>query len=293
MIGSWKGFLGARESFRRLNQLLAEIPEKEPHMRLPTPRGEIHLENAVVAPPGAQDAVLKGISLLIKPGDSVAIIGPSAAGKSTLARAILGIYSTARGAVRLDGAEIQHWSREQLGEHVGYLPQDVELLDGTVNENIARFGDVDPAKVVAAAQATGIHDMILHMPEGYDTRLAGNGGMLSAGQQQRLGLARALYGDPQLIVLDEPNSNLDQAGDAAFLATLADLKRAGRTVIVITHRNNVLSQVDKILMLVDGQVGMYGPRDDVLKALAEGQQKAAAQRNPGPVAVRPAISPQP
>jgi ATP-binding cassette subfamily C protein EexD len=284
MIGSWKGFLAAREAYRRLNALLAEIPQREPPMRLPSPKGEIHLENAVVIPPGAQDAVLKGINLVIKPGDSVAVIGPSAAGKSTLARAILGIFPTARGAVRLDGAEIGHWNRDQLGEHVGYLPQDVELLDGSVGENIARFGEIDPDKVVAAAQATGIHDMVLHMPQGYETRLAGNGGILSAGQQQRLGLARALYGNPQVVVLDEPNSNLDQAGDQAFLATLALLKQAGRTVIVITHRNNVLNQVDKILMLVEGQVAMYGPRDEVLKALAQGQQKAAAgQPSPGAV----------
>jgi ATP-binding cassette subfamily C protein EexD len=289
MIGSWKGFLSARESYRRLNLLLAEIPQRDPPMRLPEPMGEIHLENAVIVPPGAQEAVIKGINLVIKPGDSVAIIGPSAAGKSTLVRAILGIYPPARGAVRLDGAEIAHWSREQLGEHIGYLPQDVELLDGSVNENIARFGEIDPDKVVAAAQATGIHEMVLHMPDGYDTRLAGNGGILSAGQQQRLGLARALYGNPQVIVLDEPNSNLDQAGDAAFLATLAALKQSGRTVIVVTHRNNVLNQVDKILMLMDGQVAMYGPRDDVLKALAQGHQKAQAPQ-PIPAAARPGSS---
>jgi ATP-binding cassette subfamily C protein EexD len=276
MIGSWKGFLAAREAYRRLNQLLDEIPARQPPMRLPVPRGEILLENAVVTPPGAAEAVIKGVGLVIKPGDSVAIIGPSAAGKSTLARAILGIYPPTRGAIRLDGAEIQHWDREQLGEYIGYLPQDVELLDGTVNENIARFGEIDPDKVVAAARVTGIHDMVLHLPEGYETRLAGSGGALSAGQQQRVALARALYGDPQVIVLDEPNSNLDQAGDAALLAALARLKQAGRTVIVVTHRTNVLNQVDKILMLVNGQSAMYGPRDEVLKALAQQTQTAPA-----------------
>jgi len=274
MISTWKGFLAARESFRRLNQLLAEVPVRPAPMWLPAPRGEILLENAVITPPGAAEPVIKGIGLLIKAGDSVAVIGPSAAGKSTLVRAILGIYPPLRGAVRLDGAEIQHWDREQLGEHIGYLPQDVELLDGTVNENIARFGEVDAEQVVAAARATGIHDMVLHLADGYETRLAGTGGALSAGQQQRVALARALYGNPQVIVLDEPNSNLDQAGDAALLATLAGLKQSGRTVIVVTHRTNVLNQVDKILMLVNGQVAMYGPRDEVLKALSQQAQLA-------------------
>ncbi len=285
MISHWRGFLNAREAYHRLSRLLAAVPEREPPMALPAPLGRITLEQLVVAPPGAQEPVIKGVSLAIEPGTQLAVIGPSAAGKSTLIRAILGLYRPARGCVRLDGAEIQQWDRRQLGQYIGYLPQDVELLDGTVSENIARFGEIDPEKVVAAAKAAGIHEMILRLPEGYDTRLLGGGGILSAGQQQRLGIARALHGDPRIVILDEPNSNLDQAGDAALLATLAELKRQGRTVIVVTHRGNMLGQVDRILMLADGQVALNGPRDDVLAALAQPQKPAAAQpRSASPVA---------
>jgi ABC-type protease/lipase transport system fused ATPase/permease subunit len=185
--------------------------------------------------------------------------------------------------VRLDGAEIDQWDREALGRHIGYLPQDVELLDGTVSENIARFGSVDPEKVVAAAQAAGVHEMILRLPDGYDTRIVGN--TVSAGQRQRLGIARALYDDPQLIVLDEPNSNLDQDGDNALMTTLTNLHRLGRTVVLVTHRSNVLAVAEKILVLGDGQAAMYGDRDKVLAALQEatkGVRPVAAA--PGPVA---------
>jgi ATP-binding cassette subfamily C protein EexD len=243
-------------------------------MPLPAPLGEVSLEKAVITPPGALAPIIKGISLVIEAGTQLAIIGPSAAGKSTLARAILGLYQPANGSVRLDGAEIDQWDREQLGRYIGYLPQDVELLDGSISENIARFGDIDPDQVVAAAQAAGIHDMVLHLPDGYDSKIVGNGNILSAGQRQRLGLARALYGNPQVILLDEPNSNLDQAGDQALLNTMANLKKQRRTVIVITHRSNVLSQVDKILLLVNGEAALYGMRDQVLAAMQQGAAKS-------------------
>ncbi len=274
MIASWRGFQGARQSFNRLNSLLDQVPAREPPMPLPAPKGEIRLDNVFITPVGTKHPILKGINLLVNPGMQVALIGPSAAGKSTLARAILGIYLPSSGAVRLDGAEIHHWDRSQLSAYIGYLPQDVELMDGTISENIARFGMIDPEKVVAAAQTAGIHEMILHLPEGYETRLVGNGQLLSVGQRQRVGIARAMYGDPRVIVLDEPNSNLDQAGEAALIDTLVNLKKKGATVIIITHRSNILSQVDKIAMLVNGQVAFYGPRDEALALLAKSPQKS-------------------
>jgi ATP-binding cassette subfamily C protein EexD len=292
MIANWRGFVQAREAFRRLDRLLQATPAAAPPMPLPDPTGQLSLEQVVVVPPGASDAVLKGISLELPAGTLLALIGPSGAGKSTLLRAILGLCPVARGSVRLDGAELKQWDREHLGRFIGYLPQDVELLDGTVSENIARFGEIDPAAVVAAAQAAGIHELILRLPEGYETRLASGGGILSAGQRQRLGLARALHGDPPLLVLDEPNSNLDQAGDLALLETLKALKRKGSTVLVVSHRANVLALVDRILMLADGQVALQGPRDEVLAALAQPPAPpgpAAAPTAAASAAGRPAL----
>jgi len=274
LINTWRSFLSAREAYARLDALLSALPLFEPPMPLPAPKGELSLEKLVVTPPGAAGPVIKGISLLVPPGEILAVIGPSAAGKSTLVRAMLGIYRPNGGTVRLDGAKLDQWDREALGQYIGYLPQDVELLDGTISENIARFGAIDADKVVSAAQAAGVHPMILRLPEGYDTRLVGN--ILSAGQRQRIGLARALYGEPRVIVLDEPNSNLDQDGDAALAKTLADLKSAGRTVVVVTHRNNVLSQVDKILFMAEGQIAVYGNRDEVIATL---QQAARGPRS--------------
>ncbi len=267
MIASWRGFQAARQSYGRLNILLAQIPNRQTPMILPVPKGDIRLDNVSIAPAGIQHPILKGISLVIDPGMLVGLIGPSASGKSTLARAILGIYLPVTGSVRLDGTEIHHWDRAQLSTYVGYLPQDVELLDGTISENIARFGEIDPEKVVAAAQAAGIHEMVQHLPDGYQTRLVGNGQLLSVGQRQRVGIARALYGEPKLIVLDEPNSNLDQAGEAALMVTLANLKKKGASVVIITHRPNILSLTDKIAMLVNGQLAFYGARDEALAKL--------------------------
>jgi ATP-binding cassette, subfamily C, bacterial EexD len=284
MINTWRGFLSVRGSYERLDKLLESMPARGSPMPLPAPAGTLSVEKLVVTPPGAEAPVIRGISLEVEPGVPLAIIGASAAGKTTLARAMLGLCAATSGAVRLDGAELDQWDRETLGQHIGYLPQEVELLDGTIGENIARFGAVDAEKVVAAAEAAGVHEMILRLPKGYGTALAGN--TLSAGQRQRIGLARALYGDPQLIVLDEPNANLDQEGEAALARTLEELKRARRTVIVVTHRKNILARVDKILVLAEGQVATYGARDQVLAELQRVAEQQATNAPRRPVAVQ-------
>lgn len=290
MIAGWRGFLSARESYNRLNTLLPGASPRETPLPLPSPKGEIRLENVVITPQGAGRPILKGINLLIEPGTQVAVLGPSAAGKSTLARTVLGIYRPESGNIRLDGADVHNWERTQKGSFLGYLPQDVELLDGTISENIARFGEIDAGQIVEAAQMAGIHEMILQLPEGYETRIAGNGYLLSTGQRQRVGIARAVYGNPRVVVLDEPNSNLDQAGEAALMATLASLRRKGASVIVVAHRTNIISQVDKILVLVDGKVAFFGPRDEGLALLGQGGQAPAPQPTAAkaPAAEKPA-----
>ncbi len=281
IIGTWKGFITARDQYQRLNSILRQIPADKEHMLLPDPQGRIQLENAVVVPPGSRLPVIKGINLVIEKGDIVGVIGPSGAGKSTLARAILGIWPTANGAIRLDGAEVFNWDREHLGSFIGYLPQDIELFEGTISENIARFGDIDPEQVVTAAKMADVHELILRFPEGYDTVIDASGGNLSGGQRQRIGLARALYGKPVLVVLDEPNSNLDEQGEAALEKALLQLKQKQSTVLIITHRNSVLSKVDKLLILKDGALAVYGPRDQIVAHLQ--QQKQAAMFTPQPV----------
>ena len=278
MIAGWRGFLGAREAYGRLDTLLRTIPERGSRMSLPSLRGQVTLENLVIAVPGRSEPILNGVTLTIEPGSTVALIGPSAAGKSTLARAILGLHPPARGRVCLDGADVHNWDRTQLGQSVGYLPQDVELLDGTVAENIARFGDVESDRVVEAAQWAGIHEMVLTLPQAYDTPLLGGAVTLSAGQQQRIGIARAIYGRPRVVVLDEPNANLDIAGEAALLKTLLQLQRDGCTVVVITHRTNVLQAVQKVALIVHGKVAMYGPREEVVAAMAQPQSAVSPPR---------------
>jgi ATP-binding cassette, subfamily C, bacterial EexD len=281
VIGSWKGFVGARGQYHRLNELLRQIPTDLEKMTLPDPEGVFQLENAVVVPPGAKVPALKGITMTIAKGDVVGVIGPSGSGKSTFARALLGIWPTANGKVRLDGAEVFTWNRKELGPFIGYLPQDIELFEGTISENIARFGDIEPEKVVNAAKMADVHTMILHLPQGYDTHIGAGGGNLSGGQRQRIGLARALYGDPVIVVLDEPNSNLDEQGEAALGSAIIRLKQKKVTVIVITHRNNVLINVDKLLILNDGQLSVYGPKDQVIAHLQK-QQVVATQENTPP-----------
>jgi len=285
MIGSWKGFMTARSQYQRLNLLLEKIPESPQRMSLPPPTGAVQAAGAVIVPPGAQTAVVKGVSFRIQPGEVVGIIGPSAAGKSSLARGILGIWPTAGGAIRIDGAESDSYDREELGPYIGYLPQDIELFDGSISENIARFGEIDAERVVQAARETGVHDMILRLPQGYDTVIGQSSGALSAGQRQRVGLARALYGDPVLIVLDEPNSNLDDVGEQALRAALGTCKQKGRTVVLITHSVSLLSWVDKLMLMNDGQLQAFGPRDEVLaqikalKTQAPGTQKLLVARD--------------
>jgi len=286
MIGSWKGFVLARAQYSRLNELLTQIPEDSEKMSLPAPQGKLTVEQAVIAPPGSKAPVIKGISLTIEAGDSVGIVGPSGAGKSTLVRALLGIWPTANGKVRLDGADVFSWDRMELGPYIGYLPQDIELFEGTISENIARFGEVDSEKVVAAAQMSDVHELILRLPEGYDTMIGAGGGNLSGGQRQRIGLARALYGDPKLIILDEPNSNLDELGEKALAQAITKLKSRGATVVIVTHRNNILGSVDKLLMLNEGAVIAYGPRDEVLAQIQKSQKPIPPKR---PVTTVPII----
>lgn len=281
MIGSWKQFLTARTAYERLNTLLAQFPAETERMPLPAPKGALRAEQAVVAPPGSKVAVLKGLNFTIDAGTFVALIGASASGKSTLARALLGIWPVAGGAIRIDGADVAQFDRSIIGSHIGYLPQDVELFDGSIADNIARFGELDANKVVAAAQAAGVHEMILHLPQGYDTEIGSTGGALSAGQRQRIGLARALYGEPVLVVLDEPNSNLDDQGEQALALALSGLKRRGCTVIVITHRVGILGLVDRIMVLNEGLLVLDGPRDEILAKLNQRPQQAAMPQTQG------------
>jgi ATP-binding cassette subfamily C exporter for protease/lipase len=251
-------------------------------MPLPAPRGILSVENVVTAPPGTQTPILKGVSFALEAGEVLGIIGPSASGKSTLARVLVGVWPAAAGKVRLDGADVYTWDKTHLGNFIGYLPQDVELFGGTIAENIARFGDIDSEKVIDAARQAGVHDMVLHFSNGYETPIGTGGSFLSAGQRQRIALARALYGAPSFIVLDEPNSNLDDAGEAALVRAVQEQKEAGRTLIVITHRTSILSAVDKLLLLRDGGVQAFGPRQQVLDALAR-----AAQGRPPIAAAQP------
>ncbi len=283
LVGSWRNVLQAREAYARLDRVLGVARSGTQPMALPAPSGELLADKLVVLPPGAAEPVIKGVSVKIEAGRQVAVIGPSGAGKSTFARALLGLYPAMAGTVRLDGAEIDQWARADLGRHIGYLPQKVELLDGTIGENIARFGEVDGERVVAAAQAAGVHELILRLPEGYQTMIQGDGNMLSAGQQQRIALARALYGEPKILVLDEPNANLDQEGDDALIAALAACKERGCTVVLVTHRANVLAQVDNVLMMAEGRAALYGPRDEVLAAMQARGGKLAVAGAPRPV----------
>jgi len=266
-IGTWKSLVTTRLAYRRLNRLLAGSPPAQPGMVLPRPEGHLHVERLTFAPPEAEAPTLRAVSFALGPGDMLGIVGPSAAGKSTLARLVAGTWSPLSGHVRLDGADIAVWHACDGSRHIGYLPQDIELLAGTVRDNIARFGDADPAAIIAAAQLAGLHETIMSLPRGYDSEIGEGGLKLSGGQRQRVGLARAVFGKPRLVVLDEPNANLDHEGEAALHEAIACLKEAGTTVLVITHRVSILNLADKLLVLRQGAAHAYGGRQEVLAAI--------------------------
>ena len=270
LIGSWRGLVDARGAWARLDAILHRRQHRERNTALPKPSGQLSAERLVFAIPGAEKAIVKGVSFELQAGESMGLIGPSASGKSTLLRLLLGVWPPYAGTVRLDGADIANWPRSRLGRYIGYLPQDVELFSGTVAENIARLGEPEPQQVIAAAQRANAHEMILRLPQGYDTQIGEGGAALSGGQRQRIGLARALYGKPRLVVLDEPNANLDGEGEAALARAMATLREAGVTLIVVSHRPSLLAGVDKLMVLNDGNMEMFGPRSEVLSRLTRG-----------------------
>ena len=292
-VSQWRAVVNVRDAWRRLDGLLAAVPEPAESMSLPAPRGVLQVEQIVAAAPGSNAPILRGVAFALAPGEVLGVVGPSASGKTTLARVLIGLWPSMGGKVRLDGADVFAWNKLELGPHLGYLPQGVELLDGTLAENIARFGEVDRAKVEAAARLVGLHDFILALPQGYDSPVGPGGAILSGGQRQRVALARALYGDPVFVVLDEPNSSLDEAGDAALLQAIAQMKARGTTFVVMTHRVSVLGVADKMLVLRDGTQQAFGPRDQVLAALNQANQSAAqqAQQAQAPAAAASAASP--
>jgi ATP-binding cassette, subfamily C, bacterial len=266
-VANWKGFLAARSAYDRIVALFGILPEETEKLPLPAPEGHLSVENIIAVPPGAKDPVLRGVSFALRPGEVLGVLGPSAAGKSSLARVLVGVWSTAHGKVRIDGAEINHWAPERLGRHIGYLPQDVELFSGSIAENIARFAELDDVEIITAARMAGVHEMVQALPAGYNTQIGEGGFALSGGQRQRIGLARALYGKPAYIILDEPNASLDADGEAALLSAIQQLRQAGSTVVLITHKTNILATVDKILVLAHGQLAGFGSRDEILSKL--------------------------
>ena len=276
LIAVWKQWSSAKLAYQRLDNLLREHPAVQENMALPAPNGHLSFEQVSAAPPGVRLPTLHQVSFSLQAGEVLGVLGASGSGKSTLARVLVGVWPTLAGTVRLDGADIHQWNRDQLGPYIGYLPQDIELFSGSIADNIARFRDADPQQVVAAAQQAGVHEMILRLPQGYDTLLGDDGSGLSGGQKQRVALARALYGGPRLVVLDEPNSNLDAVGDAALTRAIAQLKAQGCTVVLVTHRSASLAQADKLLVLNEGRTQVFGPSAEVLKALTGAQQQQAA-----------------
>ena len=269
-VSQWRNFIGARDAFNRLNDILESEPDEQNVMELPAPRGSVSLQSVFLAPPEQppSNIILNNISLEFSPGTITGIVGPSGCGKSSLVRAIVGVWAVLRGSVRYDGANIENWSSERLGPFIGYMPQDVELFGGTVAENICRFQNVDSEAVISAAKRAGVHELVLKLPQGYDTNIGSGGQSLSGGQRQRIALARAIYMDPKVIVLDEPNSNLDLAGEKALAEAIIGAKETGATVIVVSHRPSLLAVTDSIVVLNQGNLVKKGPRDQILSELS-------------------------
>lgn len=286
IVGSWTSWQSARQAFESLESLLRDHPQRAVGLLHEDLRGAVAIENLVATASNRSQPILVGLSAEFPAGEVIAIVGPSGSGKSTLARCLVGIWPEVQGRVLLDGQPIESLDRGELGPFIGYLPQDIELFEGSVAENIARFGEIEPTKVIEAAQRTGIHDMILRFPRGYDTPMGEAGSFLSGGQRQRIGLARALYGNPSLIVLDEPNANLDDVGEAALIEAIRDLKAHGKTVFLITQRANILGVADRILVLGNGEIRLYGTRQQVMASVQKPTQPRAAENigaaNPQP-----------
>ncbi|HIJ89083.1 MAG TPA: type I secretion system permease/ATPase [Desulfuromonadales bacterium] len=285
VIASWKGLLEARTAYGRLDVFIKSLAKELPHMELPPPTGQISLERVTFGFRATNKVIIKDISIALTAGESMGIIGPSAAGKSSLARLITGVWKPITGTVRLDGADLAGWDKGTLGKYIGYLPQDVELFAGSIADNIARLDMPDTERVIAAARLAGVHDMILKMPDGYDTQIGEGGAVLSGGQRQRVALARALFGTPKLVVLDEPNASLDEHGEAALLGALDHMKQNGTTALLITHKLSLLANVDKLVVLQDGAVVLFGPRDVVISELLKRQQGPPGGQRPATHAV--------
>ena len=271
VVAQWNAVVNVRSSWGRLEALLSQIPAKPEAMPLPAPKGFLTVEALVAGAPGQQVPIVRGVQFAVQPGEVLAVVGPSASGKTTLAKLLVGLWPAISGKVRLDGADIHTWEKAEVGPYLGYLPQGVELLEGTLAENIARFGDVDMVQVEAAARLVGVHELIMSLPKGYNSPVGRDGAMLSGGQRQRVGLARALYGRPVFVVLDEPNSSLDEAGDAALAKAILALKQLGTTFVIMTHRSSILGVADKMLLMREGAQQAFGPRDEVLAALQKAQ----------------------
>ncbi|WP_442580421.1 type I secretion system permease/ATPase [Mesorhizobium sp. ASY16-5R] len=286
VVGQWKQFIGARQAYGRLRDMFSRLPDEEERTKLPRPLGALSAEQIVVAPPGSRTPIVSGVNFSIEAGEAMALVGPSGAGKSSLVRALVGVWTPLAGAVRLDGSELSHWNKHELGEYLGYLPQTVELFAGTIAENIARFKEVDAEEIILAARRAGVHEMIQGLPDGYETQIGVSGRQLSGGQRQRIGLARALFGDPAVVILDEPNANLDMEGEEALLRALRDLRERKRTVIFVSHKIGLLALSDKALILAEGRMRAFGPTKDVLQPKAvpslpaiDDQQRARALVN--------------